>query len=67
MSTGGKVHEEVLLGINQLGTEDEEGLGSDVINPTWSAGSVSALGILAKFPADRMDLTEAFGSGNPSL
>lgn len=33
MSTQEKVHKEVLSGINQLRTEDEEGLDSDVINP----------------------------------
>ncbi len=33
VSTRGKVHQEVLPGINQLGPEDEEGLDSDVINP----------------------------------
>lgn len=33
MSSREKVHKEVLPGINQLGTEDEEGLDSDVINP----------------------------------
>lgn len=32
-STRGKAHQEALPGINQLGTEDEEGLDSDVINP----------------------------------
>lgn len=33
MSARGKVHQEVLPGINQFGMEDEEGLDSDVINP----------------------------------
>lgn len=33
MSTQENVHKEVLSGINQLWTEDEEGLDSDVINP----------------------------------
>lgn len=33
MSTPGKVHQEILSGINLLGTEDEDGFDCDVINP----------------------------------
>lgn len=58
------MHQEILSGINHLGTEETEGLDSDVINPPSFQEVCQQWKF---FPQDGMDLTEAIEGENPLL
>ena len=58
VSTQGKVDQEILTRINQLGTEDKEGLRSDVINSLSPKEVCQQWEFCQRFLEDEMDLTE---------